>query len=229
MLWGPGHFNVVSIRNAEFLEYLNWRTNTGHGNRACGVTKIQSSNCGAGLKKAISRHADHGQAADYDHTNQEGKDKAAAALLGIEVPAEAKKSSTGLPHSSSNSESSSSSSSSSSIVPHRKRRNNDERRRQRKRSKSKSRNRSSPESRASVSSPGSSCQYDNERRPHSRRQVEELHQHHHSNRHFQTSAPPQVLDQQQSHSLSPVPNSKCLYVIHVCLFLTLFISFCSHF
>ena len=108
MPWGPGQFNTVSIRNAEFLDYDNWRTNTGHGNRACGVTKIQSSNCGAGLKKLVSRHADHGQAADYDHTNQEGKDKAAATFLGIKVPDQAENSSPECPHSSSYSESSSS-------------------------------------------------------------------------------------------------------------------------
>ena len=216
MPWGPSQFNTVSIQNAEFLDYENWRTNTWHGNRACGVTKVQSSSCGAGLKKAVSRHAGHGQAADYDHTNQEGKDKAAAALLGIKVPVEAKKSSTELPHSSSNSESSSSSSSSSSIVPHRKRRSIDERRRHRKRSKSKSRNQSSPGSRSSVSSHESPCHYHNEQRPHSCRQAEEFNQHHHSNRHFQTSATPQVLDQQQSRSLSPVPNSKC-YVSFMCV------------
>ena len=90
MPWSPSQFNTVSVCNAFFLGYDNASTNTGHGNRACGVTKIQSSNCGAGLKKKVSWHADHGQAADYDHTDQEGKDKTAAALLGIKVPVQAK-------------------------------------------------------------------------------------------------------------------------------------------
>ena len=185
MPWGPGQFNTVSIRNAEFLDYDNWRTNTGHGNRACGVTKIQSSNCGAGLKKLVSRHAHHEQAADYDHTNQEGKDKAAAALLGINVPVQAKKSSTERPLSRSYSESSSSSSSSSSsVVPQRKRRNDDDRRH---RMRSKSRNRSLPGSRSPASSHESPRRHHNERRPHSRRQSEEFNQPHHSNTHFRTN------------------------------------------
>ena len=187
--------------------------------------------------KATSRHAGHGQVADYDHTNQEGKDKAAAAaLLAIEVPIQAKKSSTELPHSSSNSETNSlsssslSSSSSSSVVPYRKRRNVDDRRCHRK--QSKSRNRSLPGSRSPASSQESpSCPHNSERRPHSRRQVEEFNHHHHSNRQFHTSTTTHISDQQQSRSLSPLHhNSKCLCVIHVCLFLTLFISFfCSHF
>ena len=203
MPWGPSQFNTVAIRNAFFLDYENWRTNTGHGNRACGVTKVQSSSCGAGLKKAVSRHAGHGQAADYDHTNQEGKDKAAAALLGIKVPVEAKKSSTELPHSSSNSKSSSTSSStsssSSSIVPHHKRRKVDERRCHRKRSKSKSRNRSSPGSRSPVFSQESpSCHHNNKQRPHSCWQDEVFNQHHHSNRQFHNSKTPHITDQQQS-------------------------------
>ena len=43
--------------------------------------------CGASLKKKLSRHAQHAQATDYNHTNQAGKDKAAAAALsGVVVP-----------------------------------------------------------------------------------------------------------------------------------------------
>ena len=79
MLWGPHQFNIVSRCNARVLGYNNPDTNTSHGNRAYGVTKIQGSNCGPGLKKKFSCHATHGQATDYDHTNQEGKDKAAVA------------------------------------------------------------------------------------------------------------------------------------------------------
>ena len=60
------------------------------------------------------------------------------------------------------------------------------------------------------------------RRPHSRRQAEEFNQHHHGNRHFQNSTTPQILDQQQSRSLSPVPNSKSFCVIYVCLFFNAF-------
>ena len=116
--------------------------------------------------------------------------------------------------------SSSLSSSSSSVVPQRKRRNDDDRRHHRK--CSKSRNRFLPGSRSPASSHESPCRYHNERHPHSRRQAEEFNQHHHSNRHFQTSATPQSLDQQQSYSLSPVPNSKCFCVIHVCLFFNTF-------
>ena len=85
-VWGQKEFNVVAKRIAKCCQYTNWETNTGHGNRACGVTKIQSSNCGAGLKLKLSGHATHDSAAGYDHTNQEGKDMAAAALLNIDVP-----------------------------------------------------------------------------------------------------------------------------------------------
>ena len=60
MPWGLQQFNTVSVCNAHFLGYDNASSNTGHGNRTCGVTKIQSSNCGAGLKKVVSQHVDHG-------------------------------------------------------------------------------------------------------------------------------------------------------------------------
>ena len=97
MIWSPHQNNNVSIHNAHVFGYNNLDTNTGHGNRACGVTKFQGSNCGTGLKKKISGHADHGQAADYDATNKESKEKAAAAtLLGIKVPDQAKDSSPGV-------------------------------------------------------------------------------------------------------------------------------------
>ena len=88
MVCGPHQFNNVSIRNAHVLGYDNpdTNTNTGYGNRACVVTKIQGSNCGAGLKLKMSSHAHHEIAASYDHTNQAGKDKAAAALMGINLP-----------------------------------------------------------------------------------------------------------------------------------------------
>ena len=84
-VWGQKEFNVVAKRIAECCQYTNWETNTGHGNQSCGITKIQSSNCGAGLKLKLSGHAHHEIAADYDHTNQKGKDMAALALMGIDL------------------------------------------------------------------------------------------------------------------------------------------------
>ena len=53
MVCGPLHFNNVSVRNAHVLGYTNPDTNTGHGNRACGVNKIQGSSCVVRLKKQI--------------------------------------------------------------------------------------------------------------------------------------------------------------------------------
>ena len=85
-VWGYKQHNIVNKRLAYCIPYDKPETNTGHGNRACGVTKIQGSNCGAGLKLKMSGHAHHEIAAGYDHTNQAGKDKAAAALLGIDLP-----------------------------------------------------------------------------------------------------------------------------------------------
>ena len=86
LVWGYKQHNIVNKRLGHCIPYDNPETNTGHGNRACGVTKIQGSNCGAGLKLKMSGHAHHQMANDYDHTNQDGKDKAAAALLGIDLP-----------------------------------------------------------------------------------------------------------------------------------------------
>ena len=85
MFWGYKQFNIVNKRLAYCIPYDNPETNTGHGNRACGVTKIQGSNCGAGMKLKLSGHANQNMAASYDHTNQAGKDKAAGALMGVDV------------------------------------------------------------------------------------------------------------------------------------------------
>ena len=38
------------------------------------------------MKLKLSGHANQNMAASYDHTNQAGKDKAAAALLGTDLP-----------------------------------------------------------------------------------------------------------------------------------------------
>ena len=84
-VWGYKQHNIVNKRLAYCIPYDKPETNTGHGNRACGVTKIQGSNCGAGLKLKLSGHANHNMAASYDHTNQAGKDKAAGALMGVDV------------------------------------------------------------------------------------------------------------------------------------------------
>ena len=85
VVWGYKQHNTVNKRLGHCIPYDNPDTNTGHGSRACGVTKIQSSDCGAGMKLKLSGHANQNMAGSYDHTNQEGKDKAAGALMGVDV------------------------------------------------------------------------------------------------------------------------------------------------